>query len=707
MRRFNTIIESANPPGINQLWIDKKKLRYFTEGKWHLLGGGGGSAEPPEISDHDTWIIDGVDTGKPSRGEAGVAPLLRVTDTAVEYSYDGITWTELLPKSEFNIHNNPDEEDITAVDDKLKLKDKPYLPAIFSGLGRVYLRKNIVNDKNVLTQDMINKPNTIYHIQYDYDLNGANITIPDGCTLQFEGGSIGNGTITGTSTYVCGKILILTTLAGTFKDIKVDDVISDYSDISTDINRLTDFCRSAGVAIIFNNSSYITKHTLDFSKISVIGNGATIVGDIDDESPVIASYEFKQGLFMNDITIDCNNKNNIGFLSSDSNDLRVTNIAIINFKYIGFMMTGGASLILTNFYFRASKDCYDYCRGFYTTKPDVRLSNGMIEYTPIAIDTIGGNYSGIHIWGIPTAHNVNIGVLQRHTNVQLTNMEFDSVVSKNSEVHNPDFKYSTTGVPAHKEIYHGGAAIVSLMDSVSAFGSKLTSNTTIDWSGYNKPIYLYNISGNYRMVDKGPVISYGYNIDLYKFLDAKTGYRSELDVPVYVTDVTDYKGRGAVPNGTVIPTNNLVNIANNGGWIRASAAKVKFNSYATYMLWDSSKSADWDRDFIRVYMTTGASNCTVEITINNNPNVGVKDRITIVSKGAYYPKMYYYIEDNKLYMYSDYDYNTTIKCSVDVFSVYTEFTHIGADAKKEIPTGLVDVDYINEDGTQYSKVAIM
>lgn len=72
MRRFNTIIESANPPGINQLWIDKKKLRYFAEGKWQLLtGGGGGSSEPPEISNHDTWIIDGVDTGKPSRGAKG------------------------------------------------------------------------------------------------------------------------------------------------------------------------------------------------------------------------------------------------------------------------------------------------------------------------------------------------------------------------------------------------------------------------------------------------------------------------------------------------------------------------------------------------------------------------------------------------------------------------------------------------------------
>lgn len=238
MRRFNTIIESANPPGINQLWIDKKKLRYFTEGKWHLLGDGG--SNPPEISDHDTWIIDGVDTGKPTRGEEGskgdngltpfigtnkhwwigttdtgvvaegtdgidgdngLTPQLRVTDTAVEYSYDGITWTELIPKSDFvinynsEIYNNPDEEDITVVDEKLKFKDKPHSAATFSGLGRVYLRKNVVGDKNVLTQDMINQPNTIYHIQYDYDLNGGTIIIPSDSVLDFAGGSISNGTI--------------------------------------------------------------------------------------------------------------------------------------------------------------------------------------------------------------------------------------------------------------------------------------------------------------------------------------------------------------------------------------------------------------------------------------------------------------------------------------------------------------------------------
>lgn len=247
MRRFNTIIESANPPGINQLWIDKKKLRYFTEGKWHLLGDGG--SNPPEISDHDTWVIDGEDTGKPTRGDKGdngltpfigsnknwwigtkdtgvkaegidgtdgdngLTPQLRVTDTAVEYSYDGITWTELIPKSDFvinynsDIYNNPDEEDITVVSEKLKFKDKAYSAATFSGLGRVYLRKNVTEDKNILTQDMINLPNTIYHIQYDYNLNGATITIPDNCVLQFDGGSLSNGVINGNNSIINSELI--------------------------------------------------------------------------------------------------------------------------------------------------------------------------------------------------------------------------------------------------------------------------------------------------------------------------------------------------------------------------------------------------------------------------------------------------------------------------------------------------------------------
>lgn len=350
MRRFNTIIESANPPGINQLWIDKKKLRYFTEGKWHLLGDGG--SNPPEISDHDTWIIDGEDTGKPTRGEEGskgdngltpfigtnkhwwigttdtgvvaegtdgidgdngLTPQLRVTDTAVEYSYDGITWTELIPKSDFvinynsEIYNNPDEEDITVVDEKLKFKDKPHSAATFSGLGRVYLRKNVVGDKNVLTQDMINQPSTIYHIQYDYDLDGRTVVVPNNCILLFEGGSLSNGTIVGNDTIISAQLIKIfnedISLDGTWKINGIypewygatsykKDIINNSTGAITlkesliDSNDAFDKVKEVLIntnvhTIILSALYYVTKE-IDINVVAYYTNGTNIIGNGTD-----------------------------------------------------------------------------------------------------------------------------------------------------------------------------------------------------------------------------------------------------------------------------------------------------------------------------------------------------------------------------------------------------------------------------------------
>ena len=95
----------------------------------------------------------------------------------------------------------PDEEDLTIEKGLLKLKDKKYNHYNYSGLGRCYLRKNMVDGVNVLTQEMFfntdgsPKKNTRYIIQYDYVLNHATLQIPEGCELSFEGGSIKNGTI--------------------------------------------------------------------------------------------------------------------------------------------------------------------------------------------------------------------------------------------------------------------------------------------------------------------------------------------------------------------------------------------------------------------------------------------------------------------------------------------------------------------------------
>lgn len=72
-----------------------------------------------------------------------------------------------------------------------------FSPSNFSE-GVVFLDDNFqtVNGKriNVLTQSMMNRPNTVYIIQNNYSLT-SNIRVPDNSSLKFEGGSIvGNNT---------------------------------------------------------------------------------------------------------------------------------------------------------------------------------------------------------------------------------------------------------------------------------------------------------------------------------------------------------------------------------------------------------------------------------------------------------------------------------------------------------------------------------
>lgn len=82
-----------------------------------------------------------------------------------------------------------------AVDVELvEISDKPYDAANYSGLARKRLLKNMVEGVNILTQAMMSDANTIYIIQYDYDLNGITLTIPANCILDFQGGSFKNFT---------------------------------------------------------------------------------------------------------------------------------------------------------------------------------------------------------------------------------------------------------------------------------------------------------------------------------------------------------------------------------------------------------------------------------------------------------------------------------------------------------------------------------
>lgn len=172
-----------------------------------------------------------------------------------------------------------DEEDITGANGKnLKFKDKEYAPQDYSGLGRIYLRKNMVEGKNVLTQEMVSKPNTIYIIQYDYDLNGAEITIPEGCVLDFQGGSFNNGTIIG------NKCVINTSQKRVFTNINIKEIGNkeilslwfDWSNINFNSVILQSimnsiFYNGGGVFMLYDSISYtetinvLTAHTNSYT----------------------------------------------------------------------------------------------------------------------------------------------------------------------------------------------------------------------------------------------------------------------------------------------------------------------------------------------------------------------------------------------------------------------------------------------------------
>lgn len=118
--------------------------------------------------------------------------------------FDESKWTDLYDYTNYIVDSiTPDEEDLTvSKPDKegnavVSLKDRVYDESNFSGKGYRIVRKNILEidgtRKNILTQDMINEPNTVYEIRYNFDLNNKEIIIPKGCILKFNGGKLTNG----------------------------------------------------------------------------------------------------------------------------------------------------------------------------------------------------------------------------------------------------------------------------------------------------------------------------------------------------------------------------------------------------------------------------------------------------------------------------------------------------------------------------------
>lgn len=278
-----------------------------------------------------------------------------------------------------SITNLPDEEDITVTDaNTLQFKDKEYNPYNYSGMGRVYLRKHIVNGTNILTQHMINKPNTIYVIQYDYCLADQTIEIPENCVLQFEGGSFRNGKLS-------GKVKITGNKKGIFKDGLIF-----YSP----------FCD--GIRIINNYECVIEKSESIFSlvenRILKVGEVASLCGIVpisksDDEY----NKYLKDNNFFSYNTRSiyiCDNEGYLAYKYDSSKTYKVYNISVIKELYSDFIIE---NIEESMFDFSSSNDIISTLVTYsqFNSK-DIDLRNSYNIDKPIAISrSCNINFNGV------------------------------------------------------------------------------------------------------------------------------------------------------------------------------------------------------------------------------------------------------------------------------------------------------------------------
>lgn len=289
-----------------------------------------------------------------------------------------------------------DSEDITATVDNLNqtsltFADKNYNTTDYSGLGRVYLRKNIqsvVNPNtgitystNLLTQDMLSKENTIYIIQYDYSLNYQTITIPEGCVLQFEGGSISTGTLSGNNTIITAEpynIFKTIGFAGTFN---IEKVIPEWFGAKGDNSTINtkpfqdaiDFAEFAATNVEFQSGDYVIDGTLYIrkqSRIHITGMGkyktfiylkttSPVNSMIDINSPGVTTYY--QFIRIKDLSLYVNNNADYGIYAPKLTASEIDSITIFGASNYALRIEYGWSNILYNCAFsRGTNGVYLY-----------------------------------------------------------------------------------------------------------------------------------------------------------------------------------------------------------------------------------------------------------------------------------------------------------------------------------------------------------
>lgn len=277
--------------------------------------------------------------------------------------------------------------------------------------------------RNILTPAMINQPNTIYEIRYDFDLNNKTIDIPKNCILKFEGGAFNNGFITNYYTCIYPEIF--------------GAIPNDNFDCTDAINKAAKLAEMTNTTLHFSDGIYKVTKTVDFSAINICGNCATIKGYMTDESPIIhidprkgqqwSSFD-KRTRIIENLIIDCNSKNNIGIKIYGDQQL-FSNIHIIHVGWLGFYLFGGTGVKITNMYIEGDNNSLDYSKGMCLMSTDTEVSSLTIQNVATGVISTGSNqFTNVHTWGYSTRKNMYVHLICTGR-VTINNWYFDTAPS--------------------------------------------------------------------------------------------------------------------------------------------------------------------------------------------------------------------------------------------------------------------------------------
>ena len=433
-------------------------------------------------------------------------------------------------------------------------------PSVFSasttGVVCTILDSTKIESRNILTPAMINQPNTIYEIRYDFDLNNNTIKIPENCILKFKGGTFNNGFIT--NYYNC----IYPEMFGA--------IPNDDFDCTDAINKASKLAKMSNTTLHFSDGIYKVTKTLDLSAINICGNCATIKGYMSDETPIIYidSREGQQWTSFNkrtriieNLIIDCNSKNNIGIKLYGDQQM-FNNIHIIHVGWLGFYLFGGGSNKITNMYIEGDDKSLNYSKGMCLMSTDTDVSNLTIQNVSTGVIATSSNqFTNVHTWGYSTRKNMYVHLICIGK-VIINNWYFDTAPSANTKYDDNCDYITINNNDILKRQYLGGCAILCLekdkgyviSTNVSFFTGEIQDNHTpkcifiTDKSEHTKKSTILNevIPSDWKLctdADVKNIIKFSkYSkivplIGTRSEIPSKNTYNLQVGQPYYATDL--------------------------------------------------------------------------------------------------------------------------------------------------------------------------